>query len=331
MISKVKENYYLSNSKDLRVSQPEKWYKTIYGLANVNYSPNRIPPAEVTEHLVEQLQQAFIKPWLDVCPTAPPDVQTVSHLLKDVPPPLPSVGQVKSTLKHLNPKKATGADGIPAWLLKRFNEELALVVHNIICASIVQCKYPKPYTHALICPVPKVNPPKDIDNDFRQISVLPQLAKVLEKLQLPLHSQDLTPRHNQHAFTQNRSTVSALACISQNWFNATDNSPNGRMGVHALFLDFRKAFDLVDHGILLRKLAVLRINKSFWLWLQSFLDGRTQQVKLNSFISSVSSCPAGVPQGSVISPTLFNVHINDIEDSILKSIEADAHKYAGGS
>ena len=119
LTSKAKENYYLSNSKDLRVSKLEKWYKTIYGLAAINDSPNRIPPAEVTEHLVEQLQQEFIKPWLDVCPTAPPDVQTVSHLLKDVPPPLPSVGQVKSTLKHLNLKKATGADGIPAWLLKR--------------------------------------------------------------------------------------------------------------------------------------------------------------------------------------------------------------------
>ena len=100
------------------------------------------------------------------------------------------------------------------------------------------------------------------------------------------------------------------------------------MGGHALFLDFRKAFDLVDHGILLRKLAELRINKSFWLWLQSFLDGRAQQVKLNSFMSSVSSCPAGVPQECVISPTLFNVHINDIENSIHKSLEADAYQYA---
>ena len=113
-----------------------------------------------------------------------------------------------------------------------------------------------------------------------------------------------------------------------NWFNATDNSPNGCMGVHALFLDFRKAFDLLDHGILLRKLAELRINKSFWLWLQSFPDSRTQEVKLNSFISSVSSCPARVPQGSVISPTLFNVSTNDTEDSIHKSIDADAYKYA---
>ena len=256
-------------------------------------------------------------------------MQTISHLLKDVPSPLPAVGQVKSTLKHLNPKKATDADGIPAWLLQHFNEELALVVRNIICATIVQCKYPKPYKHSLICPVSKVNPPKDIDNDFRQISVLPQLAKVLKKLQLSPCRKDSTPRYNQHAFTQNRSTVSALACISQNWFNATDNSPNGCMGVQALFLDFQKAFDLIDHGILLRKLAELRINKSFWLWLQSFLDGRTQQVELNSFMSSVSSCPAGVPRGSVISPTLFNVHINDIlQYSIQKSIEADAYKYA---
>ncbi len=130
-----------------------------------------------------------------------------------------------------------------------------------MCASIIQCKYPKPYKHALICPVPKENPPNDIDNDFRQISVLPQLAKVLEKLQLSLHRQDLEVRNNQHAFIQNRSTVSALACISQKWFNATDNSPDGRMGAHALFLDFRKAFDVVDHGILLRKLAELNINK----------------------------------------------------------------------
>ena len=188
LISKAKSSYYLSNSKGLGVSQPEKWYKSIYGLATINEPANRIPPAKANEYLAEQL-------------------------------------------------------------------ELALVVHNIICASIVQCKYPKSYKHALICPVPKVNPPNDIDNDFRQISVLPQLAKVLEKLQLSLHEQDLTIRNDQHAFTQNRSTVSALACISQKWFNATDNSRNDRMGIHALFLDFRKAFDTVDHGILLRKLA----------------------------------------------------------------------------
>ena len=125
LISKAKESYYLK-TKDLRTSQSEKWYKTIYGLATINDSPDCIPPAEVNEYLAEQLQQAFIRPWQNICPTDVPDFQTVSHLLKDVPPPLPSIGQVKYTLRHLKPKKTTGADGIPAWLLKRFNEELAL-------------------------------------------------------------------------------------------------------------------------------------------------------------------------------------------------------------
>jgi hypothetical protein len=67
LISNAKESYYLSNGKGLRVLQPEKWYKTIYGLATINDSLYCIPPAEVTEYLVEQLQQAFIKP----CPGVP--------------------------------------------------------------------------------------------------------------------------------------------------------------------------------------------------------------------------------------------------------------------
>ena len=63
-----------------------------------------------------------------------------------------------------------GADCVPALLLKRFHEELAPVVHDIICASIVQSKYPTSYKHALVSPVPKVDNPTDINNDFRQIS-----------------------------------------------------------------------------------------------------------------------------------------------------------------
>ena len=103
----------------------------------------------------------------------------------------------------------------------------------------------------------------------RQISILPQMAKVLEKLQLNLNSTDLKIHNSQHAFTNDRSTVSALASISQNWFNATDNLRD-KNGVHALFIEFRKAFDLVDHGILLRKLAEMNVTKGFWLWVRSF-------------------------------------------------------------
>ena len=122
----------------------------------------------------------------------------------------------------MNPRKATSADGVPTWLLKRFHEELAPVVHDIICASIVQSKYPTSYKHALVSPVPKVDNPTDIDDDFRQISVLPQVAKVLERIQLKLNLKDLGLNASQHTFTADRSTMTALASITQDWYNATD-------------------------------------------------------------------------------------------------------------
>jgi hypothetical protein len=183
----------------------------------------------------------------------------VNHPHKNNNPPLPSIGQVKAVLKHLNPRKATGIDKVPAWMLKQYHEDLATVVYDIVCCSISQCYYPSLYKHALISPVPKVQPPRDINNDFRQISVLPQLAKILEKIQLQLNIEDLKIKNNQHAFTQHRSTVSALISTTQTWFNATHCSKTGKMGVHAAFIDFHKAFDLVDHNILLNKLAVMNI------------------------------------------------------------------------
>ena len=204
----------------------------------------------------------------------------MQHLLKDTPPFIPSVSQVKTTLKVLNTRKAIGVDAIPAWCLKGFCEEFAPVVHDIIVSRITQCKYPSAYKHTLVSPMPKVRPSKDIDSVFRQVSVLPHLAKILEKLQLKLNNTALKARDNQHAFSNGRSTVYALTTISQDWFDATDNSKSGRKGVHALFTDFRKAFDLVNYKILLKKLALRNINKYLWLWLKSFLEGRTQQVRL---------------------------------------------------
>ena len=227
----------------------------------------------------------------------------------------------------MNPRKATGVDGVPAWLLKRFHEELAPVVHDIICASIVQSKYPTSYKHALVSPVPKVDNPTDINNDFRQISVLPQVAKVLERIQLKLNLKDLSLNASQHAFTADRSTMTALASITQDWYNATD-SGSLYNGVHVVYVDFRKAFDLVDHGVLLTKLAGMGITKSFWKWTQSYLSGRTQQVKLPGVLSRHGEVIAGVPQGGVISPTLFNVHVNDIEDCIPWGIPVSTCKYA---
>ena len=97
--------------------------------------------------------------------------------------------------------------------------------------------------------------------------------------------------------------------------------------MHAVFVDFCKAFDLVDHGILLTKLAGMGVSKSFWKWCQNFLTGRMQQVKLPGVFSNTGSVIAGEPQGGVISPTMFNVHVNDIEDCITRGMLVPTCKY----
>jgi hypothetical protein len=76
-----------------------------------------------------------------------------------------------------------------------------------------------------------------------------------------------------------------------------------------------------------KKLAKKNMSKRFWLWIRRFLEGRSQQVKLGGALSSIRLCPSRVPQGSVVSPTLFNVHVDDLEDCIPNYLDINTHKY----
>ena len=103
---------------------------------------------------LKNCKQVFTKPWANLRNENKIDVDEVNYLLKDTPPRRPSIGQVKSHLNHLIPRKATGVDDILAWILKQFLKDLAPVVLDIVICSISQCRYPTLYKHALIMPVP---------------------------------------------------------------------------------------------------------------------------------------------------------------------------------
>ena len=329
LIANAKQKFYQDKAQDLRHTNPGKWYRSIYAMtgADQQHADITAPSKYEQSKLADDLLDAFTKPWEDREPSSLLVSDLADNLIDRFPPAIPSIGQVRAALKRLNSKKATGHDGVPAWLLKHFHEDLAPVIHDIICASILQCKYPTPYKRSLVTPVPKVSNPVDINNDFRQISVLPQVAKLLERFQLDLNQHELEIADNQHTFLQGRSTVTALACITQDSFNATDLDCKTE-GVHIVFVDFRKAFHLVDHAILLTKLAASGVNRGFWKWTQSFLTGRTLQVKLPGALSKVGQVIAGVPQGGVISPMLFNVHINDVDKDIPSSLGIKSCKFA---
>jgi len=180
LIANAKQKFYQDKAQDLCRTNPGKWYRSTYAMtgADQQYADITAPSKSELSKLAEDLLDAFTKPWEDREPSSLL-VSDLADNLIDSPPATPSIGQVKAALKRLNPKKATRHDSVPAWL-----KELAPVIHDIICASILQCKYPTPYKRALVTPVPKVSNPADINNDVRQISVLPQAAKLLERFHL---------------------------------------------------------------------------------------------------------------------------------------------------
>ena len=97
-----------------------------------------------------------------------------------------------------------------------------------------------------------------------------------------------------------------------NWLHAINNSET----VSTVFLDLTKAFDLVNHKLLFKKLAAYQLSSNTQLWFQSYLTSRSQQVNISGKLSDPQHISIGVPQGSVLGPLLFLVYINDLPLSI---------------
>ena len=130
------------------------------------------------------------------------------------------------------------------------------MVHDIICASNLERKYPTLYKHVLVSPFPKVHPPEYLETGLRQISDLPVLGKAHEMVQIMLTRMRSESRKiKMLSLMAVRPTVSALVNITQTWLNDSNNTTEGEKAIHFLFIDFSKAFDLVDHSILLSKLT----------------------------------------------------------------------------
>ena len=119
----------------------------------------------------------------------------------------------------------------------------------------------------------------------------------------------------QHGFRMGRSCVSELLMHYDRIVEILESGSN----VDTIYLDFAKAFDKVDHGIVLKKLSLLGIRGHLLQWIQSFLSSRTQMVLVNGVLSDPSPVTSGVPQGLVIGPLLFLILIGDIDQNVAHS------------
>lgn len=222
--------------------------------------------------------------------------------------------EIQKEVLNLSVTKSCGHDDISPKVINACHTNITPHLHAIFNSIVTTKIYPEVLKIHKVIPIPKEKNANTIDR-YRPISVLPVINNIFERI---LHRQINAHFEGNHllskfqyGFRKGCGTEEATINIQNHICKMLDM---GYRGVTGIFFDLTKAFDMIDHKILIRKLQYYGIDGPDLVLLQSYLQSRKQFVQINGSKSEIRHIIHGVPQGSVLGPLLFAIYINDLEN-----------------
>ena len=331
----------VKNTESMRIRTPREFWQKIKQLKGTNFPPfshltkdnvNISDPAEVIKIFHDHWQTVFyphqphplvnnhinfINTWSEEnrIETEPEPIIRLDRLDEtcDLTAPI-LLEEIKQIIMRF-PRKAPGSSQIGRDVLQHLPDNLLRAMTHLYNSSLATGHYPSPFKTALVALIPK--PKKDLTDpkNYRPISLLETIGKIFEKiinsrLRRYLENHDLLSS-KQFGFRSHRSTQDVLNLLT----NYCNNNKDRRLKTVLVTKDVERAFDTVWHAGLKYKLCTkFNFPPILQKLLCSFLDDRKLKLKFKGKVSNTISMHAGVPQGSILSPTLFILYTNDLPD-----------------